>query len=66
MKTISMPDFYTWAENILNTSRKYGTAQDEVMKALEEAFNQGYHLGKREGQYVKISPPIVESFRGIC
>ncbi len=43
------PDFRTWAENITNIYRKYGTAQDEISRALEQAFDQGYHLGLNKG-----------------
>ena len=44
-----MPDFRTWADNILTISRQLGTAQDEIEDALTEAFNQGYHLGLNKG-----------------
>lgn len=43
------PDFREWAENIVLIARDHGTAQEEIEKALEQAFNQGYHLGLNKG-----------------
>lgn len=42
------PDFRTWAENIITMARQFGTAQDEIERALQSAFEQGYYLGKRK------------------
>lgn len=43
------PDYRTWADNIINMAKKYGTAQEEIEKALKEAFHQGYQLGLNKG-----------------
>lgn len=48
MTNISLPDFKTWAENIINMARQFGTAQDEIERSLEQAYNQGIALGRRQ------------------
>lgn len=42
------PDFDEWAERVW-AEEKAGTCM-KIREALEQAFNQGYHLGLREGQ----------------
>ncbi len=54
------PDFRTWAENITTISRKYGTAQDEISRSLEQAFDQGYHLGLNKGWQHEFDRDITE------
>jgi hypothetical protein len=48
---ISLPDFRTWAENIITMARQFGTAQNEIERALEQAFNQGRVLERRRRLY---------------
>lgn len=44
---MTMPDFRTWAENVsIKTKREL---DDNISRALEEAFNQGFALGDRQG-----------------
>lgn len=40
---INEPDFRTWADTLTLMTRK------EIETALEQAFNQGYHLGLNQG-----------------
>lgn len=46
---MTKPDFKTWAENIVLLAQAHGTAREEVEKALEQAYNQGYSLGLNNG-----------------
>lgn len=46
---MTKPDFKTWAENIVLLAQAHGTAREEVEKALEQAYDQGYHLGLNNG-----------------
>ena len=46
---MTKPDFYTWADNIVMVARAFGTAPDEIEKALEQAYDQGYRLGLNKG-----------------
>lgn len=43
------PDFRQWAENITMVARQFGTAHEEIERALEQSFDQGYHLGLNKG-----------------
>jgi hypothetical protein len=45
---MTQPDFRIWAENIITMARQFGTAQDEIERALEQAFQQGVDLGSRK------------------
>ena len=49
------PDFTVWAEHIVVMSRENGTAQEEIKVALEQAYRQGFHLGKQEGYQLGIT-----------
>ena len=44
-----MIDFKTWAEHIILIAQENGTAHEEIERALEQAYNQGYHLGLNNG-----------------
>ncbi len=46
---MTKPDYKTWAETIILMARDHGTAQEEIERALEQAYNQGYHLGLNNG-----------------
>ncbi len=46
---MTMIDFKTWAEHIILVAQENGTAHEEIERALEQAYNQGYHLGLNSG-----------------
>lgn len=46
---MNKPDFKTWAENIVLMAQAHGTAREEIERALEQSFNQGYSLGLNQG-----------------
>lgn len=46
---MTKPDFKIWAENIILVVQRYGTAQESIETALEQAYNQGYYLGLNNG-----------------
>lgn len=45
----TLPDFRTWAENIVLLAQTYGTAREEIEKALEQACNYGDARGYERG-----------------
>lgn len=46
---MTKPDFKTWTKNIILISIENGTAHEEIERALEQAYNQGYSLGLNQG-----------------
>lgn len=46
---MNKPDFKIWAENIVLMAHTYGTAYEEIERALEQSYDQGYHLGLNQG-----------------
>ena len=47
---VELPDFDTWAHNTLDSADFYGQQPEKVSRALQQAFEQGYRLGKRDAQ----------------
>ena len=43
------PDFRTWAENIVWIAQTQGLAREEIERALEQSYDQGYYLGLNNG-----------------
>lgn len=44
---VSMPDFHTWADNLIIKHIRHSPVSESIEEALKEAFNQGYYLGLR-------------------
>lgn len=63
---MTSPDFKVWADNIVALSQINGAAREEIERALQQAYDQGYQLGINEGWAIEQDKYYYKSWECDC